>query len=260
MRNFARIMQNCHGGFVGICAGDDYWCDELKIQKQLDFFNSHPDVGVVSTSGYKLMVRENQLVPNAIAPIIPVEDGNVKPFFFSKDYRGGAYATPLSLLIRKEVLDQVDFEEFVRRGFPVEDYPMQAVMSQYTRWGHIPDMTVVYRVYKESATFVSIDHPKYLQYHCGLMEIRRYLNELFPDDACFSEDWMLEYEFYKQYLLCLHKRQYVGAKDLISQYENEIPNSAKLRHAKRQTANRVSFWAFACYKDWVYKKELKKRT
>ena len=151
-------------------------------------------------------------------------------------------------------------KEFVRRGFPVEDYPMQAVMSQHTKWGHIPDMTVVYRVYKESATFVSIDHPKYIQYHCGLMEIRRYLNELFPEDACFSEEWTLEYEFYKKYLLCLHKRQYVGAKDVISQYENKIPNSAKLKQAKKQTANRLSFMAFACYKDWVYKKELKKRT
>ena len=73
---------------------------------------------------------------------------------------------------------------------------MQAIMSQYAKWGHIPDLTVVYRVYKESATFISFDHPKYLQYHHGLMQIRRYLNKLFPQDACFSEDWMREYEFY----------------------------------------------------------------
>lgn len=260
MRNFARVMQNCHGEFVGMCAGDDYWCDELKLQKQLDFFKSHLDVDVVSTSGYKLMVRENRLVPNAIAPYRPIEDGDVKPFFFSKGYGGGVYATPLSLLIRKEVLDKVDFEEFVRRGFPVEDYPMQAVMSQFTCWGHIPDMTVVYRVYKESATFVSIDHPQYIQYHHGLMQIRRYLNELFPEDACFSEEWMQEYVFYKEYLLYLHKRQFVEAKKLVVENEKKIPDSAKLKQAKKQTANRFSFMAFACYKDWVYKKELKKRT
>ena len=186
MRNFARVIQHCHGDFVGMCAGDDYWCDEMKLQKQLDFFGSHLEYGVVSTSGYKLLVRENRLVPNAIAPLHPVEDGNVKPFYFSSSYSGGVYAMPLSLLIRKDVLEKVDFEEFVKRSFPVEDYPMQAVMSQYTKWGHVPDMTVVYRVYKESATFVSVDHPKYLSYHKGLMAIRRYLNDLFPQDACFS--------------------------------------------------------------------------
>ena len=257
IRNFAKVMSHCHGEFVGMCAGDDYWCDELKIQKQLNFFNSHLDYGVVSTSGYKLLVRENRLVPNAIAPLFPVEDGNVKPFYFSKDYRGGVYATPLSLLIRKEVLDKVDFDEFVRRGFPVEDYPMQAVMSQYTKWGHIPDMTVVYRVYKESATFVSVDNPKYLDYNKGLMNIRRYLNELFPQDACFTEDWMQEY---KEFLLHLHNQDYAKAKQLVVQYEKLIPDSEKLLKARKVTTTKLGFWAFSFLKSLNQSKDIRRRT
>lgn len=260
VRNFARVIHHCHGNYVGMCAGDDYWCDELKLQKQLDFFNSHADYGVVSTSGYKLLVRENRLVPNAIAPLHPVEDGDVKPFYFSKDYRGGVYATPLSLLIRKEVLDKVDIDEFVRRGFPVEDYPMQAVMSQYTKWGHIPDMTVVYRVYKESATFVSVDHPKYLRYHKGLMDIRRYLNELFPKDACFSEEWMQEYEFYKEFLLYLHQRDYSKAKLLVGQYEQLIPESGKWQKAQKITATKLGFIAFSLFKSVNRRKDIRRRT
>lgn len=260
MGNFARVMHQCGGDFVGMCAGDDYWCDELKIQKQLDFFNSHLDYGVVSTSGYKLLVRENRLVPNAIAPLFPVEDGNVKPFYFSKEYRGGVYATPLSLLIRKEVLDKVDFDEFVRRGFPVEDYPMQAVMSQYAKWGHVSDMTVVYRVYKESATFVSVDHPKYLSYHKGLMEIRRYLNELFPQDACFSEDWMQDYEFYKEFLLHLHNKDYAKAKRLVVQYEKLIPDSEKLVKARKATTTKLGFWVFSFHKRLNQSKDIRRRT
>ena len=51
MGNFARVVKACSGGFVAMCAGDDYWCDEHKLQKQLGFFNQHPDYGVVSTSG-----------------------------------------------------------------------------------------------------------------------------------------------------------------------------------------------------------------
>ena len=28
MRNFARVMKACTGDYIGICAGDDYWCDD----------------------------------------------------------------------------------------------------------------------------------------------------------------------------------------------------------------------------------------
>ena len=260
MANFARVMKACTGEFAGICAGDDYWCDERKLQKQMDYFQSHPDVGVVSTAGYKLSVKTNTLVPGAVAPIHPIEDGNVKQFYFSSDYRGGVYAMPLSLLIKRDLLNYVDFAEFVKRGFPVEDYPMQAILSQHCKWGHISDLCVVYRVYKESATFISYNHPKYLLYHKGLMNIRRYLNELFPDDACFSEVQLCEYEFYKEFLLYLNQGAYRKAQKLVSSAPEMIYNTRQYRQAKRITKSRVYFALFRIYKRYINNKEINSRT
>lgn len=260
MANFAKVMQACTGDYIGILAGDDYWCDERKLQKQLDYFLAHPDIGVVTTAGYKLLVRSNTLVPNAVAPIHPIADGNVKRFYFSSNYRGGVYAMPLSLLIKRDLLQYLDFDEFIRRGFPVEDYPMQAILAQYVKWGHIPDLCVVYRVYKESATFISFAHPKYLQYHRGLAEIRRYLNELFPGDVCFTETQLQEQVFYKEFLLYLHQNNYEKALQLIADAPVAIANSSKLLQAKRFSKTWLHFFAAHCIKEYKYKQELKERT
>lgn len=250
--NFARTMAACTGDFVAICAGDDYWCDPKKLQKQLDYFSAHPEIGVVSTSGYRYYVQRNEMVPG-IAPLRPIEDGDIKSFYFSPSYAGGVYAVPLSLLIRRDLLQHVDFDEFVRRGFPVEDYPMQAVLAQYARWGHIPDLCVVYRVYKESATFVTPAHPNYLSYHRGLADIRRYLNELFPADACVAEAQLQEYMFYKEFLLYLHHLDYKSAKALIAHHSPLIEQSDKLRKAKIYTRTWLRFIAAHYIKGYRYK-------
>ena len=259
MANFARVMKACTGEYVGICAGDDYWCDEHKLQKQLEYFRMHPDVGVVSTSGYRHYVLRDEMV-QGIAPLHPIMDGDIKNFYFSTNYKGGVYAMPLSLLIKRDVMKYVDFDEFVKRGFPVEDYPMQAVMAQHCKWGHINDLCVVYRVYKESATFISYDHPKYLQYHKGLMNIRHYLNELFPNDACFSEEWMQEYEFYKEFLLYLHKGDYRKAKQLVSQASEIIHSMRQYKQANNAVKSWLYFTIFRWYKWYRNRKELKNRT
>lgn len=259
MANFARVMRACSGDYVGICAGDDYWCDEEKLLKQLEYFKAHKDIGVVSTSGYKLLVQKNQLVPNAIAPIQPIEDGNVKRFYFSKKYPGGIYAMPLTLLFKRELLQYVDFDVFVKRGFPVEDFPMQAILAQHCKWGHINDLCVVYRVYQESATFISFDHPKYMQYHKGLADIRRYLNDLFPDDACFTENELQEQVFYKEFLQYLHQMEYKKAKQLIAD-ATAIADMPKVKQAKRFTKTRLHFVIAHVVKERNYRKDLKSRT
>lgn len=240
LKNFVDTIRLCRGRYIGVCAGDDYWCDKHKIQKQLDFFSNNPDFGVVSTGGYRLLVKKNKLV-EGIAPLNPVPDGNV----FDKTWRGGVYAMPLSLLIKSELLQFVDFDEFIRRNFSVEDVPFQAVLAKHTKFGHISDLCVVYRVYNTSQTFINFNSKKYLDYHEGLVEIRRYLNELYPGEVDFSEQWAHDYMVYRRFLKAVNEWNYANAN---KELRNIQVKGIKEKRAQKWVNTRLGFCIFALVK------------
>ena len=259
MGNFARTYRSCTGDFLSIIAGDDYYCDGHALEKQMQYLLQHASVGVMGANGYRCYVKKDKMVPGLNQAVEEGED-KAKDFYFTSSFRGGVYFKPVGLMIRRTLLQHLDFDEMIRRRLPVEDYPMQAVLSQHTRFACLPDLLVVYRIYKESATFVSLDDSDYLEYHKGLVETRRYLNELFPDDACISETELKEYLFYKEFLLYLHRRDYKQAKELIAAADPLIKSGAKVGRARAFTKSHLHFLLAHISKEFKAKRSLDKNT
>lgn len=248
MANYARTIQACSGDYIADIAGDDYYCDDHALEKQMNYMLSHPEVGVMASNGYRYYVKRNKYVEGLNPTVLSAND-QIKEFYFNSGYRGGVFFKPVGMMFRSDLFEYIDFNEIIRRQLPVEDYPLQAIFSQHTHFACLPDLLVTYRIYKESATFLSMDHPKYLEYHKGLMNTRRYLNELFPEDACVSDESMAEYEFYKEFLLHLHNSDIIAARELVMKNITILENSSKYKRAKRATKNLLAFAAFRIYKE-----------
>jgi glycosyltransferase involved in cell wall biosynthesis len=59
--NFLKTFRACGGSYIAYCEGDDYWQDERKLQKQVDFLRSHPEYGMVHSVADVFYQSKNRL-------------------------------------------------------------------------------------------------------------------------------------------------------------------------------------------------------
>ena len=57
--NYIRTIKECDGKYIAICDGDDYWIDEFKLQKQIDFLEKNREFDIVYSNCVKLDYKGN---------------------------------------------------------------------------------------------------------------------------------------------------------------------------------------------------------
>ncbi len=108
------LIPLAQGKYLAFCEGDDYWCDENKLQKQIDFLESHPDytVCVHNTRNVYLRGRHRE-------ETYPHED---KDLTLADVVMVGSQSFQSSAnVIRKDFY--MNLPEYALLGGIVEDYP-----------------------------------------------------------------------------------------------------------------------------------------
>lgn len=124
--------------YIALCEGDDYWIDPLKLQKQVDFLDAHPNytmtchrIKCFSESKQKF-VREDYCYKNS-------QDIRVKDII----YRSGIFIPTCSIVYRKEITN--DYPDYCTKCL-VGDYPLQIMCAMKGNTYYFNDLMGVYRI------------------------------------------------------------------------------------------------------------------
>ncbi len=154
LANFEKILWECSKGYkyTAMCEGDDYWSDPLKLQKQVDYLEAHPDCGLTYTDVKIFDDARKEFLPHTPGKKIPDED-MVRTLLEAK------FIHFASIMVRTAMLPAIlEILSPEWQGKIIGDTRLILEYAQQARIGFIPEATTVYRIVAGSASHpVNID-------------------------------------------------------------------------------------------------------
>ncbi|WP_236974815.1 glycosyltransferase family 2 protein [Membranihabitans maritimus] len=135
--NFTYNLFSARGKYIAICEGDDYWTDPLKLQKQVDFLESHPDYVICGHDAF--IFDEKGTVQESKLP-----DSN-KRDFHSEDLQIGVFILTLSACFRNVI---EDIPPHFMRVLNADSF-LFSYLGQFGHYKYMPEIKpAAYRVHE----------------------------------------------------------------------------------------------------------------
>ena len=133
------VYPKVKGKYIAICEGDDYWVDPLKLQKQVDFLESHPDYSMVCNRTKLYSQRQRKYIGENYC-YNRSRTVDVKDIIL----RGGLFISTCSIMMRHSVIEE-GYPDYIIKCH-VGDFPLQIFAAMKGNVYYFNDVMSVYRV------------------------------------------------------------------------------------------------------------------
>jgi len=138
MPNFINALKKCNGDYIALCEGDDYWIDENKLQKQVDFLEKNTDFTICF---HKVNVETNGTISDDTITGKSIQTTTIY------DLAKGNYMHTCSVVYRNHLF--ADFPNYFYTS-PIGDYYLHMLNAQYGKIHFINQTMAIYRVHNTS--------------------------------------------------------------------------------------------------------------
>lgn len=148
--NYIKSISVAKGKYIATCDSDDYWTDEYKIQKQVDFMEQNPDFIMCFTNTMLLIDDTGEYKPAkehiwdtaTTKELLTYNSIGLKSF--KNDIHCPAHAS--TFFFRNNV---ISFPEWYKECY-INDEPIFLMLSKFGKAKFINEMMTVYRIYSTS--------------------------------------------------------------------------------------------------------------
>lgn len=205
-RNGYRTSIASRGKYIAFCEGDDYWHRPDKLQKQVEYFETHPECGLVHSDYDRYLVTSGKTIKNFN------HTNNNKPpdnLDICSILRGGKYLYILTctVMLRKDFFSSVvsaDPVLYQSERFLIGDTQLWAEIAYRSKTHYMDESLSTYNVLPESAS-KSSDAIKQLKFGKSVSDMCLYLVQKYnlPENekAYHARNWVrsaLPLSFYQQ--------------------------------------------------------------